>query len=160
EPLLVLPTAADADHYLRELAAGGVAAGVRVERFDGLLAIAIERAAVAGQVLDGLAREQLIAALLARGRGGEAPDGVVRALAEAIAGLRERRISPEQLTRAAGGGLIVRRLARDYAAYARELARLGCVDREERAVRALDELRRRPSAWAGQPVLVYGFDDL
>ena len=40
EPLLVLPTGADADHYLRELAADGVALGVRVERFDGLLAIA------------------------------------------------------------------------------------------------------------------------
>ena len=32
EPLLVVPTGADAEHYLRELAAEGAPMGVRVER--------------------------------------------------------------------------------------------------------------------------------
>ena len=33
-------------------------------------------------------------------------------------------------------------------------------DPERRAVRALDELRRRPALWRRTPVLFYGFDDL
>ena len=37
EPLLVVPTRADVEHYLRELAGDGAAMGVRVERFDGLI---------------------------------------------------------------------------------------------------------------------------
>src|SRR5689334_15461940 len=85
EPLRVLPTRTDAEHYLRELAAAGVALGVRVGRFDGLLATCVERAGVGGQVLDGAGREQLAAAVLAR-LGSSAPvTGVVRALGEAIA---------------------------------------------------------------------------
>src|SRR5207253_1077566 len=40
------------------------------------------------------------------------------------------------------------------------LERLGRVDPEQRAVRALDELRKRPSLWGATPVLMYGFDDL
>ena len=41
EPLLVVPTRADADHYLRELAGDGAAMGVRVERFAGLIGEAV-----------------------------------------------------------------------------------------------------------------------
>ncbi len=34
------------------------------------------------------------------------------------------------------------------------------LDAEQRAVQALDTLRRRPWLWGGTPVLFYGFDDL
>ena len=37
EPLLIVPTRADAEHYLRELAGAAAAMGVRVQRFDGLI---------------------------------------------------------------------------------------------------------------------------
>src|SRR5947209_9326843 len=164
EPLLVLPTRADADHYLRELAAAGVALGVRVERFDGLLSVCVERAGVGGQVLDGARREQRAAAVLARLAGAPPAGGVVRALGEAIAELRRRRVAPERLSAALdggrAGGAVLGRLARLYSAYARELRRIGWVDRDERAAAALDELRRRPAAWGRRPVLIYGFDDL
>src|SRR5690349_19291348 len=83
ERRLVLRTVADADHSLRELAAAGVAFGVRVERLDGLLSTCVQRAEVGGQVLDGAAREQLAAVVLARHGGGAPAVGVVRALGEA-----------------------------------------------------------------------------
>ena len=47
-----------------------------------------------------------------------------------------------------------------FADYRDTLEQLGRVDAEQRAVRALDALRRRPALWGGTPVLVYGFDDL
>ena len=37
DPILVVPTAADVDTFRRELAGDGVALGVSVERFKGLL---------------------------------------------------------------------------------------------------------------------------
>src|ERR1700683_1674318 len=64
QPLLVVPTRADAEHYLRELAGEGAAMGVRVERFDGLIGEAVRRAGVKQAVLGGLGRERLIATLL------------------------------------------------------------------------------------------------
>ena len=54
EPLLVVPTRADAEQYLRELAGVGSAMGVRVERFAGLLAELVARARVGEPVLGGL----------------------------------------------------------------------------------------------------------
>ncbi|HEX8714240.1 MAG TPA: hypothetical protein VF706_01620, partial [Solirubrobacteraceae bacterium] len=114
EPLLVVPTRADAEHYLRELAGGGAAIGVRVERFAGLLAEIVARAGVAEPVLGGIARERLLQALAGRasvagdtpegdGVGRDARDeagrrgggsGFVRALGELFAELQVRRVSP------------------------------------------------------------------
>jgi hypothetical protein len=101
------------------------------------------------------------------GAAGAAGAGLVRALGEVIAELQVRRVSAARLQRAladwtaqdgsvgasgALGGL--------YGDYLRTLARLGRVDAEQRAVRALDALRREPALWQGTPVLFYGFDDL
>lgn len=163
DPLLVLPTRADSDHYLRELAAGGVALGVGVERFEGLLAICVQRAGVRGEVLTGLARERVVAGVLDAEGAGQQTAGATAALGEAIAELRRRRVAPERLAGAVGSGggePILRALARLYSGYADALGRLRYTDRDAQAVRALDELRRRPHAWGGQPVLFYGFDDL
>src|ERR1700730_5883063 len=66
EPLLVVPTRADAEHYRRALAGEGGAMGVEVERFAGLLGEAVRRAGVGGPVLGELARERVLAAIAAR----------------------------------------------------------------------------------------------
>jgi len=196
EPLLVVPTRADAEHYTRELAGQGAALGVRVERFHGLIGEAVARAGTAEPVLGALARERVLAAIAGRvqlagagvsaaangqgaasasqaanaghdGRPDVAGAGLVRALGDVIAELQVRRVSAARLQRAladwtaqdgsvgasgALGGL--------YGDYLRTLSRLGRVDAEQRAVRALDALRREPALWQGTPVLFYGFDDL
>jgi hypothetical protein len=74
-PLLVVPTRADADRYRRELAEAGVVVGARVERFEGLIGEAVRRAGGSGPVLSGVARERVLAALLARGADGSGGDG-------------------------------------------------------------------------------------
>jgi hypothetical protein len=163
EPLLIVPTRADADHYRRELAGDGAAMGVRVERFEGLIGEAVARAGVSSPVLAGLARERVLAAIAAS-TGAVATPGYVRALAEFVAGLQVRRVTSARLSRALsecalevetanGVGLL-------FEEYSRRLRELGRVDLEQRAVRALDALRREPALWGATPVLLYGFDDL
>ena len=58
EPLLIVPTRADAEHYLRELAGDGAALGARVERFDGLIEEIVRRAGTGGPAIGSLARER------------------------------------------------------------------------------------------------------
>jgi ATP-dependent helicase/DNAse subunit B len=166
EPLLVVPTRADADHYLRELAGDGAAMGVRVERFAGLVGEAVARAGVGEPLLGGVARERVLEMLAARVGVARTP-GAVRALAELVAELQVRRVSPAALAQALsswaaadGAGASRAELGRLFGEYRATLERLGRVDVEQRAVRALDQLRRRPALWGGLPVLVYGFDDL
>lgn len=163
EPLLVVPTRADAEHYRRELAGDGAMLGARVERFQGLIGEAVQRAGAGGPVLGGLAREQALAAI-----GGEqAARGFVRALAAFISELQVRRVSPARLSQALerwvaadGRRASAGELAASYEAYHRTLRAIGRVDQEQRSVLALDELRRAPARWGGTPVLFYGFDDL
>ena len=166
EPLLVVPTRADAEQYLRELAGDGVAMGVRVERFAGLLGEAVRRGRVGESVLGGVARERVLEALAARA-GAPSEPGFVRALGEVVAELQVRRVTPARLSqalsswRAADGEAAHQaELGRLFADYSATLKRLGRVDAEQRAVRALDALRERPALWARTPVLFYGFDDL
>jgi ATP-dependent helicase/DNAse subunit B len=166
EPLLVVPTRVDAEHYLRELAGDGVAMGARVERFEGLIAEVVRRAGVHEPVLGALARERVLAVIAAESAAGPAP-GFVRALSELISELRVRRVTPGALVRALeawaavdGVGSARSELAQIYERYEQALKRLGRLDAEQRGVRALDMLRRRPSLWGRTPVLFYGFDDL
>ncbi len=67
-----------------------------------------------------------------------------------------RAWAAQDVRRAAYG----RDLGRIYADYAAELERLGRVDSELYAWRAVDALRAAPTAWGSDPVLFYGFDDL
>ena len=65
EPVLVVPTPADAEHYQRELSAEGIVVGAEVVTFDRLVR---ELAAVAGvraRVLGPVARERLVRAVVA-----------------------------------------------------------------------------------------------
>src|SRR3954469_5585406 len=75
EPLLVVPTAADVEHYRRELAAGGAVFGVQVLRFAWLESEmggrgggpggAAGRSAFPGRPLVPVARERVAAAAVA-----------------------------------------------------------------------------------------------
>jgi ATP-dependent helicase/DNAse subunit B len=170
EPILVVPTRADVEHYLRELAGDRAAIGVRVERFAGLIGEAVLRAGIAEPVIGGLARERLLRSLAAA----EAPErlhgarrGLTRALSDLLAELQFRRVAPGRLLRALedwraadGTDAAPLELGRIYAGYRDALRRLGRLDAEQRAVRALDALRERPALWGRTPVLFYGFDDL
>ncbi len=67
QPLLVVPTRADVERYRGELARGGLVEGVRVERFGGLLAEVLRRAAArgpagTGRPLSRFALERVLAA--------------------------------------------------------------------------------------------------
>ena len=162
EPILVVPTATDVEHYLRELAGPRTAMGVRVTVFAGLIEELVRRAGIREPVLGGLARERLIAAVV--GAGGEPPrPGFVRALCELFAELRLARVQPRRLTAAladTAADALGFDLAGAYAEYDRRLAALGRIDEQQRAMQALDVLRERPSSWGTEPVLFYGFDDL
>ncbi len=164
EPLLVVPTRADVDHYRRELAGDGAVIGVRVERFGGLIGEAVARAGAAQPLLGDLARERLLASI-AREPFGRGP-GHVRALGEFFAEVQARRIGAHRLAQAlsewAGQGgerSPAARAGELFGSYRRTLSELGRSDREHRVVQALDALRRRPSLWGATPVLFYGFDD-
>jgi ATP-dependent helicase/DNAse subunit B len=166
EPLLVVPTRADAELYMRELAGGRAAMGVRVERFAGLIGEAVRRAGIGEAVIPGAARERMLEAIAARAGAPSAP-GFVHALGELFAELQVRRVTPRRLSQALaswraadGAAAHPPELERLFVDYRATLERLGRVDGEQRAVRALDALRARPALWTRTPVLFYGFDDL
>ena len=166
EPLLIVPTGADVEHYLRELAGERAAMGVRVARFSELIEETVRRAGVAEGVLGGLARERVIATLAAQRAGGGIGPGLLRALGVLFEELQVQRVTPARLTSALRAGLgseadaLGVDLSGIYGDYHATLARLGRHDAEQRAVRALDGLRERPALWGSTPVLIYGFDDL
>ena len=173
DPLLVVPTAADADHYRRELAGEGIVFGSQVlsaSRFAGEL---VRRSGVGGRPLGALARERVAAAIAGRTRlealaaSAQTP-GFARALLRLADELAEHRVGPARFAGA------MRAWAAEEAArapYASELARLhgalrhaldgiGRPDPVLRAFAALDALRTEPWRWGGAPVFLYGFDDL
>jgi hypothetical protein len=169
DPLLIVPTRADAEHYARELAGEGAVIGARVERFAGLAREIVRRTAVDGQLLDGVARERMLAALAERAGLGAAAPGYTRALGELFAELQTSRITPGRFAAAlaswaaADGEDPARaRLGRVYSAYRQALDDAERLDAEQRTVAALDRLRERPFLWGDPPtpVLFYGFDDL
>ncbi|HEV2980704.1 MAG TPA: PD-(D/E)XK nuclease family protein [Solirubrobacteraceae bacterium] len=168
QPLLIVPTRADVDHYRRELAGDGALMGVEVTRFGALLSAVVRCAGDSVPALGSFARRRMLEAIVAR----QAPDicgpfasaGFIAALARLVAELQVQRASPARLLRgledAAGADSATSSLAAVYEAYLRALRRSGRADEEQLAVRALDALRREPSLWSGRPVLFYGFDDL
>ena len=170
EPLLVVPTRADAERYRRELALEGAVLGVRVERFEGLIGEVVRRVGASEPVLGRVARERVLAFLIAGGAGGarRSTPGFVSALAATVAELEVRRVTPARLEAAlkawvsadgSGAAAGAEDLGRLYGEYRELLERIGRTDPERRATRALDALRREPALWGATPVLMYGFDD-
>jgi ATP-dependent helicase/DNAse subunit B len=176
-PLLVVPTHADQARYRRELAEGGLALGVRVERFEGLLGELVSRAGLGEATIGPLARERLL------GRLADARPGLASALARLVGELETQRVTPARLRgalrawgdaerapqdpaqpaaagRSSGAPTTLERVCAVYEGYHQALAKMRRSDRELRVTRALDALRREPARWGSTPVLLYGFDDL
>jgi ATP-dependent helicase/DNAse subunit B len=166
EPMLVVPTRTDAEHYLRELAGSEAAVGVRVGVFSDLIEELVRRAGVKEPLLGGIARDRVLGALAPAGE--QRHPGFRRELGELIAELQTKRVTPPRLSAALDAGLddggtaLGFDLAAAYGSYLRQLERLGRLDEQQRALRALDRLREQPFLWGtpASPVLFYGFDDL
>ena len=170
--LLVVPTAADARHYSRELAEQQAVLG-NVITFGGLAAEIARRTGYTERPISALARERVLLDVLRelpfRALGGSArAPGFLVAATELIAELERSLITPQRFS----AGL--ERWAREdgrreayatevasiYHGYSRRLAAMGRVDRELFAWRALDSLRAAPGSWGSDQVFLYGFDDL
>jgi ATP-dependent helicase/DNAse subunit B len=172
-PILVVPRAADAEHYRRELVESGVVLGGRVEPFSGLMREIARRAGVTERPLGDHAREAVITAVIeaakleALASAALAPS-FASALARFFAELESRRIEPPRFTSAlrrwAEEGSARRayadELAALYGAYRRRLERLGRLDGELHAISSLDAISLAGERWLGTPVFCYGFDDL
>jgi ATP-dependent helicase/DNAse subunit B len=172
EPVLVVPTPADAEHYQRELSAEGIVVGAEVVTFRTLVRQLAAAAGVRARVLGAVARERLVRAVVAEAdlhalaRSAASP-GFPAAAEALFAELGRSLIGPARFTRAVRDWEATGEapshageLAQLYSAYHRRLEALGAVDAEGLARAALDALRERPAAWRGRPVFLYGFDDL
>lgn len=169
EPILVVPTEADAEHYLRELSGGGAVMGLRVERFRGLIDEVCKRTGSAARTLGELGRRRLLASLAeSAGLADTAPGrGLLRGLEELVSELEVRAVTPQRFAQALGQWESAQgeepragALAGLYRAYRAALERMGRLDPAGRSRLALDALRREPALWGATPVLLYGFDSL
>src|SRR4051794_8352297 len=168
EPLLVVPTAADAAHYQRELAAGGVVFGAEVLTFSRLWREIGRVAGVSARPLGVVARERVVRAAIRDAHlrvlaPSAAAPGFARAAGALFAELQRSLVEPARFTRALrawGGVAYADELAALYSAYRRRLEALGRPDRDGEAWAVLDALRADPAAWGRRPLFVYGFDEL
>jgi RecB family exonuclease len=172
DPLLVVPTAADVEHYQRELAGSGIVFGATVLTFRNLVREIARATALDARPLGRVARDRVVRAAIADVplrvlAGSAATSGFADAAAALFAELQRSLVPPARFTSAlrswaADGGraAYADELAALYSAYRRRLARLGRPDPEGYAWAALDALRAAPTGWGGRPVFLYGFDDL
>ena len=172
DPLLVVPTSADVDHYRRELAAAGIVFGAEVLTFRRLVREIAAAAGLHGRPLGPVARDRVVRAavrdthLRVLAASARAP-GFTAAAGDLFAELGRSMVAPARFTRALRGWAAdgeapahAEELAALYSAYHRRLEALGRRDEQGHARAALDALRERPAAWGARPVLLYGFDDL
>src|SRR5918992_513825 len=172
DPVLVVPTPADAQRYQRELAAAGVVLGAEVVTFNRLVRMIAAATGVRARALGRVARDRVVHAAVADVRlrvlaESSAAPGFPAAVGALFAELGRSLVTPQRFTSAlrtweATGEAPAHagELASLYAAYHRRLEALGVVDWEGLARAALDALRERPTAWGDRPVFLYGFDDL
>jgi len=169
DPWLVVPTSQDVAHYERELLRDGGRRGGRVATFAALAAEVARRAGCAAPVAGPLQRERLLAgAIAAAPLEALAPvaqtRGLLRAALALTAELERSLVTPQRFTAAVRAwpqaSPALHEAAAIYDRYSRALERLGRLDADLFAWRALDALRARPRAWGATPVLLYGFDDL
>jgi ATP-dependent helicase/DNAse subunit B len=170
--VLVVPTRLDATHYVRELATDGVVLG-SVLTFAALAREIAQRAQYSGRRLSRLQRERVLrravdpARLAVLGPSAGAP-GFLAAAGELIAELERELVTPQRFAGALRSwaaadprrGPYAESLGRLYLDYGQELYRIGRVDSELYAWRALDALRAEPGRWGSDAVFFYGFDEL
>ncbi len=168
-PWLVVPTRADVGEFERELTGEGSTQAVRVTTFSGLTREIARRAGWWARGLGPLQRERLVASAIAEAKVEAlapvaATPGFLASALAFVAELERSLVTPQRFTAAVRAWPEATPAAREAAAiydrYARALERLGRVDPELFAWRALDALRARPAAWGDTPVFLYGFDDL
>jgi len=170
--VLVVPTAVDERHYRRELAANGVVFGT-VLTFSGLAREIARRTGYTAVTLSPLQREYLLRSVLAglefaTLRESSGAPGFALAAGELIGELQRALVTPQRFVAAMRSwaaqddrrSAYADDLGRIYFHYVRELDRLGRVDRELYAWRALDALRARPHSWGRDELFFYGFDEL
>ena len=171
--LLVVPTGLDREHYRLEVLADGAVLGGEVLTFPGLAREIARRTGYVGRTLAPLQRQRILRRMIrpsdleAIGASAASP-GFVLAVGALVAELERALVTPQRFTQAmrawAGVGADRRGYADEvsslYRKYAGELDRLGRVDAELFAWRALDALRAEPGRWGSTPVYLYGFDDL
>ncbi|HYI20881.1 MAG TPA: hypothetical protein VD836_19345, partial [Solirubrobacteraceae bacterium] len=171
DPLLVVPTAADVEHYQRELAASGFVFGAQVLTFRNLVREVARRAGLRARPLGPTAGDRVVRAAIAGTplqalRASAEMPGFARAAGSLFAELQRSLVPPARFTAALrtwaepSRARYADELAALYSAYRRRLEALGRPDQEGYAWAALDALRSRPAAWGGRPVFFYGFDDL
>src|SRR5215210_5965727 len=172
DPLLVVPTAADVEHYQRELAGSGIVFGATVLTFRNLVREIARATALDARPLGRVARDRVVRAAIADVplrvlAGSAATPGFAGAAAALFAELQRSLVAPTRFTSAlrswaadSGRAGYADELAALYSAYRRRLDRLGRPDREGYAWAAMNALRAAPGAWGGRPVFLYGFDDL
>jgi ATP-dependent helicase/DNAse subunit B len=173
DPMLVVPTRADALVYRRELAARGLVFGADVGTWSGLARAMARGAGVRGRPIGGLSRERVAALAVQRttlqvlGASARTP-GFTGTLLALFDELGEQRISPQRWYAAMRAWSAVDEARSAYAddlaalfgAYHRSLEAVGRVDEPTHIVAVHDALRTDPSRWPGRPVFLYGFDDL
>jgi ATP-dependent helicase/DNAse subunit B len=166
DPVLVVPTSADALHYSRELAGAGIVFGADVTTFPHLMRDIARTAGIRARPLARLAREQVLRAAikdvpLGALRASSAGPGFPAALGELFAELQRSLASPARF------GAAIRawqdapphaaELARLYSAYHRRLEALDTVDSDGLTHLALNAVRE---TWDARPLFLYGFDEL
>jgi len=175
--LLVVPTAADATHYERELCARGPLAG-RALTFASLFEELALRAGYSADAVTPMQRERLLRRVLAdAGLRELAPvagaRGFVHGLGRLIGDLRQARVAPTRLLRAVGAVAEqrqreegqpledgqLRELASLYRRYDAMLTSRGLLDGEQLGWNILTRLREAPQRFGRSPVFLYGFDD-
>jgi ATP-dependent helicase/DNAse subunit B len=170
--VLVVPTSLDATHYVRELAADGAVLG-SVLTFSGLAREIARRTQYPGRRLSTLQRERVLrraldpARLAVLGPSARAP-GFLNAAGELIAELERALVTPQRFAQSLRSWAVQDKrrapyaedVARLYLDYVHECDRIGSVDSELYAWRALDALRAEPGRWGSESVFFYGFDEL
>ena len=170
DPLLVVPTSADVDHYRRELAAAGIVFGAEVLTFRRLIGEIAAAAGVHGRPLGPVARERVVRAavrdtqlrVLARRRAHPASPRGRRPVRRA----RRSLVTPARFTRALRGWAAAARRPRTPRSSPRSTRpTTGGWRRSAAATSRATPAPRwtrcaSPAAWGARPVLLYGFDDL
>ena len=157
EPLLIVPNRSDVDRVERELLALRPALlGGSIGTFDDVF----ERVARAGEGARPLLSTAQRALLVRRVIAGASLDGLsasarfggfAESLQQALGELESGLLDPADLDGDLGSL---------YAAYRDELDRLGRWDRDLLRRRAAERVQSDLSAWSGEPVFAYGFEDL
>ena len=140
DPLLVVQTAPDVEHYQRELAGSGIVFGATVLTFRNLVREIARAAALDARALGRVARDRVVRAAIADVplrvlAGSAATPGFADAAAALFAELQRSLVPPARFTSAlrswaadSGRAAYADELAALYSAYRRRLERLGRPD--------------------------------